>query len=273
MITMPASAAPPRLLLVEDDEDTRAILEALLHDEGYAISQAPSPREALDLLHEQVFHLLLTDLAASAAGDPLRSVAELRAQAQPTPIGVMTGWKVSLEAVQRAGFACLIRKPFDIDDMLATIASSLRVPLSPTQQRQAEVVDRFFAALNVRDWETALGLCTDQLAYYPSPDSLYAPTRKLAGKANYRAYVADVFGRLSLTRFENLLIYARPKGLAARYTYGWASPDGRPHQQASATLFHFSGDHISHIGVKVRQQRIRRLIQQQRLALAEPSQP
>jgi len=264
---MPAAPAPPHLLLVEDDTDTRVILEALLRDEGYEVSQAASPREALDLLHEQVFHFILTDLFVDTPDNPLRSVASLHAQAQPTPIGVMTGWKVSAEAVQRAGFACLIQKPFELDDVLATIASCLHVPLSPAQQRQAEVVERFFAALNERDWEAALNLCTPQLAYYPAADSLYAPLRKLSGRAAYRAYAEDVFRRLALTRFEDMLIYARPKGLVARYTYGWAPPGGAPQRQAGATLFHFSGALISHIGVKVRQQRIRWLMEQQRLAL------
>ena len=72
--------------------------------------------------------------------------------------------------------------------MLAAIASCARVTLSLEQQRQAKVVERFYAALNARDWDAALRLCMAQLRYYPAANSLYAPARKLEGKDAYRAY-------------------------------------------------------------------------------------
>lgn len=264
---MPVSSGSPRVLIVEDDQDTQDILGTILSEEGYEVSLAASPQEAISLLDEQVFHFILTDLFTQSADDPLGSVAALRAQAQPTPIGVMTGWNVSIEAVQRAGFACLIKKPFELDEMLATIASCLRVTLSPERQRQAKVVERFYAALNARDWDAALRLCVAPLRYYPAANSLYAPTRKLEGKDAYRAYVEDVFERLSVTRFEDLLIYARPKGLAARYTYGLTLPGGMPQQRAGATLFRFRGELIAQIGVKIRRARARKLLEQQREVL------
>ncbi len=267
---MPARSNPPHLLIVEDDVDTRDILGMVLHEEGYAVSLASSPQEAMMLLEEHVFHFVLTDLFPSDPADPLSSVAALRAQVQPTPIGLLTGWKVSNEEAQRAGFVCSIRKPFDLDELLATIASCLNVPLSTEQQRQAEEVQRFFAALNVRDWDAALRLCAAQLAYYPAPDSLYAPLRKLVGKENYRAYVEDVFRRWSVTRFEQVLTYARPKGLAARYTYGITLINGSQHQRVGATLFHFRGGLIARIGVKMRRASARRLIEQQRVVAASP---
>lgn len=265
---MSASFSSPRLLIVEDDGDTRDILATILREEGYEVFLAASPKEAMTLLEQQVFHFVLTDLFASAPDELLRSVAPLRAQAQPTPVGLLTGWKVSAEEVRRGGFACLIRKPFDLDDLLEAIAACLRIPLSPEQQRQAETVERFFASLNARDWDAALDVCTDDLAYYPAPESLYMPTRRLRGRAAYRTYIEDIFQRVAVTRFDDLLISARPKGLAARYTYGLTLPGGVPEQRAGASLFHFTGALISQIGVKVRRGRIRKVLEQQRLALS-----
>ena len=162
MSVFPSSA---RLLIVEDDGDTRDILETILSEEGYTVSQVASPQEAMALLDEQVFHFVLTDLFADTADGSLESVETLRTHAHPTPIGVMTGWKVSPEEVQRAGFVCLIRKPFELDEALTAVAASLHFPLSPEQQRQAEVIERFYDAINARSWEDALALCTAQLAY------------------------------------------------------------------------------------------------------------
>jgi len=265
---MPGPSNAPHLLVVEDDADTRDILGLILREEGYVVSLAASLQEAMKLLEEQVFHFVLTDLLAVNPNDMLSSVSALLAQAQPMPIGLLTGWQVTSEEAQRAGFACYIRKPFDLDDALATIASCLNVPLSAEQQRQAGVVQRFFAALNARDWEAALRLCGTHLAYYPAPNSLYAPLRKLAGQDTYRAYVEDVFQRWSVTRFEHVLTYARPKGLAARYTYGVTLPDGSQRQRVGATLFHFRGGLITRMGVKVRREYTRKLIEQQRVAAA-----
>jgi CheY-like chemotaxis protein len=262
---MLSPASPRRLLIVESDADTRAIVETLLTEEGYSVVQAASPAEALALLDEQVFHLILTDLFVMTPDDPLRSVVALRQRAQPTPVGILTGWHLSYDAARRNGFVCLIRKPFDLDEILTAVVSCLETPLSPTQQSQAKVLTRFFEALSTRDWETVNASCAAQVVCYPPQDSLYAPVRRLAGWAAYRAYVEDVFQRLSFTRFEEVLIYGHPKGLAARYIYGWRSPDGRLQRQAGASLFHFSDQLIARIGVKVRQGRIRRLIAQQRL--------
>jgi CheY-like chemotaxis protein len=267
---MPARSNAPHLLIVEGDADTREILGTILREEGYAVSLALSLQEATTLLEEHVFHFVLTDLFPTDPADPLRSVAALRAQVQPTPIGLLTGWKVSDEAAQRAGFACSIRKPFDLDELLATIASCLHMPLNAEQQRQAEDVQHFFAALNARDWDTAMGLCAAQLAYYPAPDSLYAPLRKLVGKERYRAYAEDVFRRWSVTCFEQVLTYARPKGLAARYIYGITLSDGSQHQRVGATLFHFRGGLITRIGVKMRRESALKLIEHRQAAAAAP---
>src|ERR1051326_7886245 len=162
---MVVSAQPLRVLIVEDDRDTRDILEAVLSEEGYAVTLAASLQEALAILDEQVFHFILTDLFADALERSLDSIAPLFAHAHPTPIGVMTGWRVAPEDALRAGFTCLVRKPFELDQVLTAIAASLQFPLSTEQQRQVEVVERFYAALNARSWEHALALCIPQLAY------------------------------------------------------------------------------------------------------------
>jgi CheY-like chemotaxis protein len=254
-VFMSALSGLPRLLIVEDDQDTRDILKTILNEEGYAVTLAESVQEAMALLDEEVFYFVLTDLFADKAEESLQSVVALGAHAQPTPIGVMTGWKLSQEEVRRAGFACLVKKPFDLNDLLTTIAACLQIPLTPAQQRQAEVVERFYAALNARDWEGALALCAVRLVYFPASGSLYAPTRKLTGRGAYQAYVQDVFERLSLTRFEDVLLYASPKGLAARYSYGVTLPDGTPERRAGASVFRFHGALIAQIGMKVRRER------------------
>jgi two-component system OmpR family response regulator len=50
-----------RILCIEDHEDTREVISLLLTREGYEVTCAESPREALTLLQSQHFDLFIVD--------------------------------------------------------------------------------------------------------------------------------------------------------------------------------------------------------------------
>jgi DNA-binding response OmpR family regulator len=124
---MTRSASPARLLVVEHDTGIQDFLTAFLTSEGYAVSLAASPAEARTLLDEQTFQLVLTDLFSTSSRDRFGSVELLRATAHPTPVGVITGWNVEEEEITRHEFAFLIRKPFDVEDLSASITACVNV--------------------------------------------------------------------------------------------------------------------------------------------------
>lgn len=121
----------PELLLVEDDADLRDALLMLVTEEGYTAQEAGSQERALALVDAQVFDLILTDCLSNDGRDPLAGVAALRERAAPTPVGVMTGWPLSPEAVRAAGFAFLVTKPFDLDQLMLEIAAGVHAALRP----------------------------------------------------------------------------------------------------------------------------------------------
>lgn len=51
----------PHILLVEDDESTRELLEEILIVEGYKITPVANGLEAKDILKKEKFNLLITD--------------------------------------------------------------------------------------------------------------------------------------------------------------------------------------------------------------------
>src|ERR1051326_5524983 len=124
---MTRSPSPARLLVVEHDAGIQDSLTAFLTSEGYAVSLATSPAEARTLLHEQSFQLVLTDLFSTSSRDRFGSVEQLRATAHPTPVGVITGWNVGEAEITRHDFAFLIRKPFDVEDLSASITACVNV--------------------------------------------------------------------------------------------------------------------------------------------------
>src|SRR5215216_1651916 len=51
----------PRILIVEDDDDFRLLLELTLQDEGYLVDCASCAEDAIHLIRSNAYHLVLTD--------------------------------------------------------------------------------------------------------------------------------------------------------------------------------------------------------------------
>jgi CheY-like chemotaxis protein len=243
------SPSPSRLLIVEHDPGVSDLLRAFLAREGYEVLVVASPQEALAGLEEHTYHLILTDLFRTGEREPFRSIEPLRDRAHPTPVAVMTGWKVAAEEVTWRGFACLIGKPFDLEDLLTSIAACLKRPFSPEQTRQARGVQAYFAALGARDWDALVALCTDEVIYYLPGQLPFAGT--ITGKAAFRAYTEETFRQFPAARFEEVLVYSHPSGLAARYRSCWQTPEAEVVRVTGAVLFGFEGERIARIGIQL----------------------
>lgn len=240
----------PRLLLVEPDAELREILSDLLSEEGYELQSATTLQEALALLDRQPFVLVLADLFAGVSKHAFTQAQILRRRANPTPVGLlMTNPPRDPEAAQQSGFACVISMPFELDDFLMTIATCVNQPLTLDQQRQVETVRRYFDALTAGDWDAVLDLCSEEVAYYPPVTSRVTTTRKLSGKAAYHAYLVAATPRYPGYVCQEVMTFARPKGLAVHYRYAWLPRDATPQHGTGSVLFHFQGDLISQIGV------------------------
>jgi|GEM_PF-566304 len=258
---MQPGAAQPHLLIVEDDAELQYILQSLLIDEGYAVVAASSLPQALALLGEQVFQLIITDLFAQTGKESLDSVEPLCQRAAPTPVAVLTGWRVSEEDIQQRGFACLIKKPFELDELLASIAVCLQTQLSPEQERQAKLLRAYFQATEQRDVERVLHLCAEDIIYHPPEAAPFAQAPRYVGKSAYRTYLEGAYRYYRVDRIEKLAIYPRPKGLAVRYAWQWTAPDGSVQQTSASMLFAFEGDAICQIRFEASNEKVRELLE------------
>ena len=135
-----------RILVVEDDEFIRDVLATSLEDEGYDVDVAGSGRQVWQYLAEVTPHMVLLDLALPEE-DGLSICRKLRllpetAQVPVVFVSAMTQ-PMYLQAAAQAGGNGFIKKPFDIDHVIATVAHFLAVPaavnpgssLSPTRPR------------------------------------------------------------------------------------------------------------------------------------------
>jgi two-component system response regulator BasR len=123
-----------RLLIVEKDRAVQDLLTDLLLGEGYAVDCAASLEDALALLCTQRFHFILTDLVAGQEKQPLSAIQTIQRYAPSTPVGIVTGWRLPPEQVTPLGLAFQLEKPFELDELLARIASSLDGSLSHARE-------------------------------------------------------------------------------------------------------------------------------------------
>jgi signal transduction histidine kinase len=108
--------------VVDDEESLRITTAAILEKEGYVVDTAASGDEAISLLQQLDYDLVLTDLHMEG-GDGLSVLSQIRHHAPLTISVVLTGFasvESAIAALQEGAYDYLI-KPCDIDNMKHTI--------------------------------------------------------------------------------------------------------------------------------------------------------
>jgi DNA-binding NtrC family response regulator len=130
-----------RLLIVEDRDSLRRMLERALGQEGYDVASAADGRAGIRLLGERAFDFVLTDLKLPDVSG--LEVLEASRTAQPrVPVVVLTGYGTVGTAVEamKLGAYDFLEKPLEIDDLSRLIeeaigergeAAVFRVPGAP----------------------------------------------------------------------------------------------------------------------------------------------
>src|ERR687889_405571 len=133
---------PIRILIADDQQD---IIDALLLlDEGYEVTAARSPGEALDRLEASDFDVAILDLnytRDTTSGQEGFDLMERIRSIDPTlPVLVVTAWSSVAGAVEamRRGARDYIEKPWDDERLLVTVRTQidLRRALRKSQRLQ-----------------------------------------------------------------------------------------------------------------------------------------
>ena len=140
-----------RILIVEDEEKLRRVLQLQLQSSGYDVETAGSAEEALRLIDRA--DLMLTDLRLPGM-DGLELVPLVRRQNGLLPVIVMTAFGTVENAVEamKAGAADFLLKPFSLDHLNAIVAKALEVrDLRDENLQLKEELGRRY------DWENIIG--------------------------------------------------------------------------------------------------------------------
>lgn len=116
-MTDPAESAPPLVLVVDDDDAIRRLLDALLGSAGYRVRTAADGQEALDVVREARPAVVLLDLTLPKL-DGWQVLERLHTAGDATPVVLLTGHRHLVQRAHRAGATAALLKPFDVDELL-----------------------------------------------------------------------------------------------------------------------------------------------------------
>jgi DNA-binding response OmpR family regulator len=119
----------PNILLVEDDEQLRAMLKIVLVDAGYEVSEASNGTRVSDMHQQECFDLVITDLLMPDT-EGLTVIRELRRIDKSVRIIAMSGGGQGkgedyLRIAQKLGAHLTLSKPFSNQEFLEAVRLTL----------------------------------------------------------------------------------------------------------------------------------------------------
>ena len=115
-------ATPKRVLVVDDEPSVAQVVVDALADEGYEVRWAANGREALAVLGAWLPDLIVLDLMMPVMDGRAFRAAQRRlpGAAARVPVLVLSGMREARATAEALGAAALT-KPFDLDDLVATV--------------------------------------------------------------------------------------------------------------------------------------------------------
>ncbi|BBO86999.1 sigma-54-dependent transcriptional regulator [Desulfosarcina ovata] len=114
------------ILIIDDDDQLRISFERLLKEEGYQVCTAASGEAGIRMLTESIPDLVVLDVRLPGING-LETFRQIHQIEQKLPVIIMTAYgttETAIEATKMGAFDYVI-KPFDIPQMLSTIAQAL----------------------------------------------------------------------------------------------------------------------------------------------------
>src|ERR1700676_5774616 len=121
----------PRILLAEDDDGVRGMLQGVLERDGFEVVAVANVREALSRIAAESFDVLLSDLHMPHAGDGFTVVSAMRHTHPKAVTLVLSGYPELDEALSAIRLQAdeILVKPIQIASLREIIHEKLRHPV------------------------------------------------------------------------------------------------------------------------------------------------
>jgi CheY-like chemotaxis protein len=146
----------PRLLLADDDEAVREMLQVALERDGFEVVAVASVKDALSRIAAESFDVLLSDLHMPHAGDGFTVVSAMRHTHPQAVTLVLSGYPALEEALSaiRVQADAILVKPIEIASLRKLIREKLAhsaAPRSLPTESVASILERDLDA-TIQDW-------------------------------------------------------------------------------------------------------------------------
>jgi two-component system response regulator PilR (NtrC family) len=141
-----------RILIVDDDENIRKVLEAILKDEGYTVEMADTAKKAIEKTKNNFYNLALIDIRLPDM-EGTKLLEKIKDTVPRMRKIIITGYPTlqnAIEAVNKKADA-YIMKPFDVEKILATIKEQLQKQEEEKKYSEAKIAE--FIETRVRELE------------------------------------------------------------------------------------------------------------------------
>jgi len=164
---------PRTILLIEDDESLRKVMEYNLREEGYSVVTAADGRSGLERFQAQAVDLVLTDIRMPEM-DGMEVLTRLKTMQPDLPVIVLTAHGTIDSAVEaiKVGAFDYLTKPFSREQLRAVVRNALDVAALTSENRHLRqvVVERFSFA-NMIAASRAMRAVTDMAARVAQSDT------------------------------------------------------------------------------------------------------
>src|SRR5215203_7547062 len=134
--TLPVTRRSASILVIDDEEIMREILEALLTREGYEVRLAPNAAAGLDLARSVPFDAAIVDMMMPGM-DGIAALDELKKIDDDLPVMMITAFasvENAIVAMKRGAFD-YITKPFKNDEVLGVLRNAVAQRRLVTENR------------------------------------------------------------------------------------------------------------------------------------------
>lgn len=142
------------ILIIDDDIAVRTSLVLLLQNEGFEVMSAGEPKQAIGLVKERKFQLIILDLNFSidtSGKEGMQLLKEIKKINDEIPVILITGWGTIELAVQgmKMGANDFINKPWSNDHVIQTVKTLLNLKEQKKDKHTRKQLDTLYNFHNI----------------------------------------------------------------------------------------------------------------------------
>ena len=138
--------APPRIMLIDNEEGLCRMMEAVLLDNGFVVKAFTRSFEAVEQFEPGQWDLVVTDVKMPGL-DGLEVLQRIKARSPETPVIMITAFatvEMSIQALRRGAYD-MLTKPFEPEELIYRIKNALKQTrrLEENRELREELIGKF----------------------------------------------------------------------------------------------------------------------------------